>query len=71
MGIPPETVKDSLRLGIKIPSYYVIPSKRFDKELGIATVELEFPTLFNLFINKEKITFICTKDDSTAIRDFF
>ena len=29
-GIPPETVKDSLNLGLKIPEYYIVPKKGFD-----------------------------------------
>ena len=28
-GMPPETVKDALNLGIEIPTYYIVPGKMF------------------------------------------
>lgn len=30
-GLPPETVKDSMSLGVEVPTYYIIPSQRFNK----------------------------------------
>lgn len=48
--MPPETVKDSLNLGIEIPTYYIIPTNRFDKKFGISVAEFEFPAYFNFFV---------------------
>ena len=70
-GIPPETVKDSLNLGVEVPSHYVIPSVRFDKKMGINVAEFEFPAYFNYFLKKRKINLICTKDAYEAIKIIF
>jgi len=70
-GIPPETVKDSLNLGIEVPSYYVVPSVRFDKKTGINVAEFEFPAYFNYFVKKKKINLICSKEAYDAIRIIF
>ena len=71
MGMPPETVKDSIILGLDIPTYYIIPSERFNRKVGIAVAEFEFPAYFNFFIKKRKINLICTKKAEEAIRIIF
>lgn len=70
-GIPPETVKDSLNLGIDVPSHYVVPSVRFDKKMGINVAEFEFPAYFNYFLKKKKINLICSKEAYEAIQIIF
>eukprot|EP00978_Attheya_sp_CCMP212_P003499 scaffold7218_cov52-Attheya_sp.AAC.5 len=35
-GIPPETIKDSMRLGLGIPAVYIVPVERFCREMGPA-----------------------------------
>ncbi|CAD8147244.1 unnamed protein product [Paramecium pentaurelia] len=70
-GMPPETIKDCLNLGMEVPTFYIIPSKRFDKRLGISTAEFEFPAYFNFFCKKKQITLICTPDTEKAIRTVF
>ena len=70
-GIPPETVKDSLKLGIEVPSYYIIPSSKWDKIYNISVAEFEFPAYFNFFIKKKKINLICTKENEQAIKSIF
>lgn len=70
-GIPPETVKDSLNLEIEVPSYYIVPSVRFDKKTGINVAEFEFPAYFNYFVKKKKINLICSKEAFEAIRIIF
>ena len=57
-GIPPETVKDSMVMGKEVPSYFVVPSKRFDYNVGISIAEFEFPAYFNFFVKRRKITLI-------------
>jgi len=57
-GIPPETIKDSMRLGIDIPTVYVVPVERFCREmgpaLGVNLAEFEFPAYYNFFVLRRK-----------------
>lgn len=52
-GIPPETVKDSMIMGKEVPTYYIVPSQRFDTKFGINVAEFEFPAYFNFFIKRK------------------
>merc|ERR1719410_128537 len=56
-GIPPETIKDSMNLGIEVPSTYIVPVERFCREigpaLGINLAEFEFPIYFNYFVRQK------------------
>jgi hypothetical protein len=69
--MPPETVKDSLNLGIDVPTNYIIPTSMFDNMIGIATAEFEFPAYFNFFVKRRKINLICTYDQEEKIRTIF
>lgn len=57
-GIPPETIKDSMMLGIEVPRIYIVPRERFCSEwgpaLGINLAEFEFPAYFNWFVRRKK-----------------
>ena len=44
--MPPETVKDHMILGLKIPEYYIIPTNRFNKKQGLVVAEFEFPAYY-------------------------
>jgi hypothetical protein len=35
-GIPPETIKDSMRLGLEVPRVFIVPVERFCREIGPA-----------------------------------
>lgn len=70
-GLPPETVKDSLKLGISVPTYFIIPTNRFDRKTGINVAEFEFPAYFNFFCNKRQICLICTKSAEKDIKNIF
>lgn len=67
-GIPPETIKDSMRLGIPVPQVYIVPLERFCRELGPALgvnlAEFEFPAYFNYFINKKRCTLVVDSVDA-------
>lgn len=67
-GIPPETIKDSMNLGIPIPTHYIIPKVRFDRRRGINVAEFEFPAYFNFFILKRRVNLITTPDGERRIR---
>lgn len=57
-GIPPETIKDSMRLGFSVPTVYIVPVERFCREmgpaLGVNLAEFEFPAYFNFFVLRRK-----------------
>jgi Metallo-beta-lactamase superfamily len=57
-GIPPETIKDSMLLGIEVPRIYIVPTERFCSDwgnaLGINLAEFEFPAYFNWFVRRKK-----------------
>lgn len=58
LGIPPETIKDSMMLGMEVPRVYIVPTERFCSDwgpaLGINLAEFEFPAYFNWFVRKKK-----------------
>ncbi|CAB9522972.1 Lactamase_B [Seminavis robusta] len=75
-GIPPETIKDSMRLGLDIPNIYIVPVERFCREmgpaLGINLAEFEFPGYFNYFVRGRKVTLVVDSDEAeTNIRNVF
>jgi hypothetical protein len=62
-GIPPETIKDCLILGLDVPNYYILPTVWFDRSADINTAEFEFPAYFNFFVRKKKINLVCSSID--------
>eukprot|EP00743_Colponemidia_sp_Colp-15_P007608 GILK01008231.1.p1 GENE.GILK01008231.1~~GILK01008231.1.p1 ORF type:complete len:784 (+),score=143.48 GILK01008231.1:66-2417(+) len=70
-GMPPETLKDSLLLGLEVPIHYVLPTVRFDRKNGVNVAEFEFPTYFNYFIRKRKCVLILTTEAEEAVRTVF
>jgi len=71
VGMPPETIKDSLSQGLTLPTNFVIPSERFDMENGLNLAEFEFPAYYNFFILRKKINLITTKEIAASIREIF
>ena len=67
-GIPPETIKDSMKLGIAVPSVYIVPVDRFCREfgpaLGVNLAEFEFPAYFNFFVQRKRCTLIVDSVDA-------
>ena len=67
-GIPPETIKDSMRLGIGVPNVYIVPVERFCREmgpaLGINVAEFEFPAYFNYFVHQKQCTLVVDSVDA-------
>lgn len=70
-GIPPESVKDSINAGLTVPSVYIIPHNRFDKDKTLSAAEFEFPAYFNFFILKKNICLVADKNTEEAIRTIF
>eukprot|EP00567_Pseudictyota_dubia_P015152 CAMPEP_0197438654 /NCGR_PEP_ID=MMETSP1175-20131217/5574_1 /TAXON_ID=1003142 /ORGANISM="Triceratium dubium, Strain CCMP147" /LENGTH=1734 /DNA_ID=CAMNT_0042968425 /DNA_START=546 /DNA_END=5750 /DNA_ORIENTATION=+ len=69
-GIPPETIKDSMRLGIEVPRVYIVPVERFCREmgpaLGINLAEFEFPAYFNYFVHQKRCTLVVESSEAEA-----
>jgi len=70
-GCPPETIKDSMKNNLPLPTYFVIPHERFDKDQGINVAEFEFPAYFNFFIKRQKIVLIVHREAEAIIRKIF
>ena len=70
-GMPPETVKDSLNLGLKLPTYYVVPIERFDLKSALNIAEFEFPAYFNFFVLRRKINLVTTPAVAELIKNIF
>jgi hypothetical protein len=67
-GIPPETIKDSMVLGMEVPTVYVVPVERFCRELGHALglnfAEAEFPAYFNYFVKGKRVQLVVDSLDA-------
>lgn len=70
-GCPPETIKDSMSMGLKLPTHFVLPQTWFDVSTGINCAEFEFPAYFNFFIKKQRINLIVHKHVEPRIREVF
>ncbi|HVO32186.1 MAG TPA: cAMP/cGMP-dependent 3',5'-cyclic-AMP/GMP phosphodiesterase [bacterium] len=57
-GIPPETIKDSMSLGLQVPQIYVVPHEPFDRRRALNVSEFEFPAYYNFFVLKRKIVLV-------------
>jgi len=71
IGCPPETIKDTMTLGLEVPRYFVVVGEMFSRKKGINFTELEFPAYFNHFIRKQKIVVITTERTRRRIVQLF
>ncbi len=60
-GVPPETIKDTMRTKGGVPAIYVLPQKLFSIDRGISFAEMEFPIYFNFYIIRKPVIVICSK----------
>jgi len=67
-GIPPETIKDTMRLQIDVPKMYVVGKERFNLKFGTNTAEFEFPAYYNFFIKGSRTTVISSAEAASVIR---
>eukprot|EP00164_Ancoracysta_twista_P005600 GFYU01007679.1.p1 GENE.GFYU01007679.1~~GFYU01007679.1.p1 ORF type:complete len:762 (+),score=245.08 GFYU01007679.1:403-2688(+) len=70
-GIPPETIKDSLKLKLEVPTMFVLYGEIFDRRMGVNMGEFEFPAYFNFFIKGQKVKLIIHPELETVIRTVF
>ena len=66
-GIPPETIKDTMKLSGNVPEIYIVPNYMFSIEEGISLAELEFPIYYNFFIRQRKTRVICTENQARRL----
>lgn len=67
LGIPPETIKDTMKLEGGVPGTFIIPQSMFDLHCGIALAEMEFPVYYNFFFRKGKTRIICNEGQRKRI----
>jgi hypothetical protein len=57
-----------MRLGLGVPSVYIVPVERFCREmgpaLGINLAEFEFPAYFNYFVRNKSCTLVVDSEDA-------
>ena len=57
-----------MRLGLEVPSVYIVPVDRVSREmghtLGVNLAEFEFPAYFNYFVQQKQCTLIIDSDDA-------
>jgi hypothetical protein len=72
VGIPAETIKDSLALGLPVPEYFVLPQSMFDRARGRSMAEFEFPSYYNFFLLKRRVKLLAASASVEArARDVF
>ena len=67
VGVPPETIKDSLALNIAVPNVYIATKNLFSHRTMASFIDLEFPVYYNFFIHRKKISVICTEEQRKII----
>ncbi len=67
-GCPPETIKDHMAAGRNVPTIYVVPEQRFDRQRGVNVSEVEFPAYFNFFVLKKKVRLIADAEGEARLR---
>jgi len=68
VGIPPETIKDSLHKGMPVPKYFVIQGEMFDRKAGLSKAEFEFPIYYQYFVARSRVNILTTKELELRIR---
>ncbi|NUO49781.1 MAG: cAMP/cGMP-dependent 3',5'-cyclic-AMP/GMP phosphodiesterase, partial [Polyangiaceae bacterium] len=64
VGVPPETIKDSMALGIPLPGVFVVPPELFDRRRGLTLAEIEFPAYYNYFVLKRRARVVVETNDT-------
>eukprot|EP01132_Coremiostelium_polycephalum_P002503 gene2503-3096_t len=75
IGVPPETIKTSMKKNEIVPQIYILPHILCSK--GVSYSEVEFPVYFNFFINKaatnpnRRVIMIGNSDQLKRVRSIF
>lgn len=68
LGVPPETIKDSLELGREVPTMYIAPKNLFSFRRMASIIDIEFPAYYNFFIQKKSVIIFCTDYQKKVIK---
>lgn len=69
-GIPPETIKDTMREPGGVPGTFVALEPLFEPNRGVSLCELEFPIYFNFFVLRRRTRVVCTAEQKARITLF-
>ncbi len=69
LGVPPETIKDTMATDVGVPQTYILPQQLFSVERAISLADLEFPIYYNFFIKQQRIVVICEEDQKERMRN--
>lgn len=69
LGVPPETIKDTMGLDCGVPEYYIASKNLFSHTKMASLIDLEFPCNYNFFIKQKKTTVFCTRNQAVKIKD--
>ncbi|MDA3900498.1 MAG: cAMP/cGMP-dependent 3',5'-cyclic-AMP/GMP phosphodiesterase [Spirochaetes bacterium] len=69
VGVPPETIKDTMIMEQGVPAFFILPITLFDWIKGISVAEIEFPLYFNFFVKKQKTHVICHKEQIPRMKN--
>ncbi|MFP4643874.1 MAG: cAMP/cGMP-dependent 3',5'-cyclic-AMP/GMP phosphodiesterase [Spirochaetales bacterium] len=68
VGVPPETIKDTITTSESVPQTFVLPRELFNWSKGINVGDMEFPIYFNFFIRKQHVRVLCSADQAERLR---
>jgi CRP-like cAMP-binding protein len=67
VGIPPETIKDTMRLPEGVPQVFVLARELFDYDRGVSVAEVEFPIFYHYFIRRSRAVIVASPEQKVAI----
>ena len=70
LGVPPETIKDTMVTEAGVPSVFILGTDLFDTRCGVTTSEVEFPAFYNFFVLGRRVRIICTPGQELRVRAF-
>jgi len=67
VGVPPETIKDTMRSPDGVPPVFVLTRELFDYDRGVSVAEVEFPIFYHYFIRKSRVVIVATAEQRDAV----
>ncbi|MDP6944524.1 MAG: cAMP/cGMP-dependent 3',5'-cyclic-AMP/GMP phosphodiesterase, partial [Myxococcota bacterium] len=67
VGVPPETIKDTMRSADGVPPIFVLTRELFDYDRGVSVAEVEFPIFYHYFIRGGRAVIVSTPEQKDAV----
>jgi len=67
VGIPPETIKDTMRTPDGVPKVFVLARELFDYDRGVSVAEVEFPIFYHYFIQRSRAIIVASAEQKDAV----